>query len=162
MKLNLGCGYDYREGFVNIDACPETKPDYVMILGEKSLLDYFKPESFSYIFAQDIVEHLFRYEAIMLLYDCYKLLKNHGKIRIRVPNFDSICANSSFSSEEKINYIFGGQQRGVEDLPSRHCHKYVYTKDTIRNVLKQASFKNEKVFPGGGTNLTVEAIKDEG
>ncbi len=157
MKLNLGCGSDYREGFINIDANPEIKTDYVIVLGETSLLDYFMPESFGYILMHDILEHLFRYEASVLLCDCYKLLKDQGEIKIRVPDFEAICGESNFTSEDKIRYIFGRQKRGGVFL-SEFCHKYAYTKDMMGKELEQAGFRNVEIYPGG-TNLGAKAVK---
>ena len=30
MKLNLGCGFDHREGWLNVDSFPECRPDRLL------------------------------------------------------------------------------------------------------------------------------------
>lgn len=43
MKLNIGCGTDYREGFINIDGSNSlTRVDKVIDTASETLLTFFK------------------------------------------------------------------------------------------------------------------------
>ncbi|HCD53350.1 MAG TPA: hypothetical protein DEQ34_12945, partial [Balneolaceae bacterium] len=83
-KLNLGCGNDIREGWVNLDIAPLPGVDVVHNLEELPLP--FEDEEFDHIRAQDILEHL---EYIPLLKEIHRILKPGGTISIRVPHFTS-------------------------------------------------------------------------
>jgi len=55
-KLNVGCGTDYREGFINIDGSGVlSHVDRVIDVGKESLLNYFSHGEFDFILANDIV-----------------------------------------------------------------------------------------------------------
>ena len=55
MKLNIGCGADYRFGFINIDASSElNKVDKIINISVDSLADHFEKNSVDFILANDI------------------------------------------------------------------------------------------------------------
>jgi len=172
VKLNVGCGSDYRQGFVNIDgssALPNV--DKIIDLSKESLRQYFADKSVEYILANDFIEHHFHWEAVKILNDFYKLLKPGGVLQMRVPDFQRITALWSWRSlllspEKKIALLFGGQDlpQGEGDTTSRNefpqffCHKYAYTKKTMRSELESIGFTNVKV-KSAGTNFEVFAKK---
>lgn len=60
ISLNIGCGNDYREGFINIDGRANLpRVDWVINLSKESLLKYFEEESVDHILANDFIEHHF-------------------------------------------------------------------------------------------------------
>lgn len=54
-KLNIGCGWNKKEGFVNIDKAPEVKPDMVVNI-EQGLP--FPDNSFEYVYSSHCIEHV--------------------------------------------------------------------------------------------------------
>ena len=56
-KINLGCGRDIREGFVNVDKFPGEGVDRIIDV-ERDLLRGFKSDTFGYVFARDFLNHL--------------------------------------------------------------------------------------------------------
>lgn len=90
MKLNLGCGNNYMEGWVNIDGpkdelCyDDLKADVYCRIED---LDY-PDNSVDEIFMNAVFEHFPRHVAIMQLRKFYKWLKTDGgKLTILVPDF---------------------------------------------------------------------------
>lgn len=84
-KLNLGCGNDIRDGWVNLDA---TKlPGVDMVHNVEKLPLPFKKEEFDEILCQDILEHVADY--VPLLKELHRILKPGGQLKIRVPHFTS-------------------------------------------------------------------------
>jgi predicted SAM-dependent methyltransferase len=165
MKLNLGCGYDKRPGFINVDGNKDIQPDVVLDLGAESLLSHFSPSEAEMIVANDIIEHLFHWQAISFLLEAYILLANDGILELRLPDFETII-NYLMTSEEKITALFGGQDRpqGEQDSslrrnhPEFYCHKFTYTKDSMRKELETIGFKVlycETV----GTNMVLTCMK---
>ena len=91
MKLNVGCGRDYREGFINIDGSNTLpKIDKVIDISSESLLSHFSESEIEYILANDIIEHHFHWEAVKILKDFFVLLKKGGIAEIRVPDSEFI------------------------------------------------------------------------
>ncbi len=85
MKLNLGCGFDYREGWLNLDVDHLEKVDIVHDVNNIPLP--FEDDKFEYILCKDILEHV---DLIPVLNDLHRILKKNGILRIRVPHFTSI------------------------------------------------------------------------
>ena len=85
-KLNLGCGLDVREGWVNLDSCALPGVDVVHDI-EKLPLP-FDDETFGCILAKDVLEHV---EYIEILKDLSRILSSGGKLNIQVPHFSSVA-----------------------------------------------------------------------
>jgi len=84
-QLNLGCGLDIKNGWINLDQAALPGVDVVHNL---SLLPLpFKDNSFDYILCQDILEHLDNYPAI--IGEIYRIMEKGAKCCIRVPHFSS-------------------------------------------------------------------------
>lgn len=83
VKLNLGCGREKLEGYVNVDIIgnPDVKHD----------LDVypfpFKKNSVDFILASHILEHL--KEPMDFLKECYRILKKQGRMKIKVPHCEA-------------------------------------------------------------------------
>jgi len=84
MKLNLGCGHDCREGWVNLDIKERDGVDVVHDLNKVPLP--FENEEFDYVLCQDILEHV---NVIPLINEIHRILKKGGILKIRVPHFTS-------------------------------------------------------------------------
>ncbi|MCK9568368.1 methyltransferase domain-containing protein [Candidatus Pacearchaeota archaeon] len=89
MKLNLGCGNDYREGYINCDISPEVNPDKIVDL-EKKLP--FQDNSVDEIIIEHVMEHF--HEPLKLLKEFYRVCKNEAIIKIKVPYFSHESAFS--------------------------------------------------------------------
>lgn len=82
-KLNLGCGTDYKSGFVNVDFHDHINIDIQHNLNK---LPYpFKDNEFSYIYASHILEHLDKPFEIMK--ELNRILTPDGELVIKVPHF---------------------------------------------------------------------------
>lgn len=55
MKLNIGCGYEKKEGFVNIDVAPQVNPDKIVDIEQG--LPFFD-NSFDEIYSEHCLEHI--------------------------------------------------------------------------------------------------------
>ncbi len=82
-KLNLGCGTDIREGWVNLDIADLEGVDVVHDLNNLPLP--FKDEDFDYIICYDIFEHIFDY--IPLLKELHRIVKKDAIVEIKVPHY---------------------------------------------------------------------------
>lgn len=83
-KLNIRCGRDIRDGWVNLDCIALPGVDVVHDITQLSLP--FEDNIFDLIHCKDILEHL---EYIPVLRDIHRILKSSGELHIRVPHFTS-------------------------------------------------------------------------
>jgi SAM-dependent methyltransferase len=83
-KLNLGCGNDIREGWVNMDHIHLPGVDTVHDVNKLPLP--FNSDFFDEILARDILEHV---NLVDVMNDLYRILKPGGLLKIRVPHFSS-------------------------------------------------------------------------
>ena len=81
VKLNLGCGDDKKEGYVNMDFSKEVNPDKVWNF-EKTPLP-FRTNSVDEILAFHILEHINNF--IPLMHDFHRICKNGAIIKIKTP-----------------------------------------------------------------------------
>lgn len=169
LKLNIGCGSDYRNGFVNTDGSESIcKVDKVIRIPEESLLDFYALQSCDYILAQDVVEHLFRWEAIRILQDFHSLLALDGILQVMVHDIEYIVRTWSLPIERKILLLYGGQdvsQNGPLDMetsrrnrPDLFCHKYGGTRKSLGGELISLGFSILENH-GMGTNFVIKALK---
>jgi SAM-dependent methyltransferase len=83
-KLNIGCGNDIKEGFVNLDIAQLPGVDVVCDIDKNPLP--FESNTFEYIICYDILEHI---DYPKVLKEIHRVLKVDGVVEIRVPHFTS-------------------------------------------------------------------------
>ncbi len=138
IQLNVGCGRDYKDGFVNIDIDPLVNPDVIMDFTKESLLTRFTADSVDSILAHGIIEHFWRGDAISFLKDCFTLMKLGGKIEFLLPDFDAIIKMSDMSSERMLEFLFGAQH--INQGPQLYGHKYGHTRQSFSDLLTDIGF----------------------
>ena len=86
-QLNLGCGFDGRQGFVNADSFPECEPDVLMDIETHPWP--FVDDAFDYILMKHVLEHVGAdfagFKAVMQ--DLYRVAAPGGIIEIHVPDY---------------------------------------------------------------------------
>ena len=101
-KLNLGCGEDYREGFVNVDIRKDVKTDSIVNI-EKKLP--FKDNSFDYIYSRHVIEHIHPEKLKFLMDEIYRVCKNNAVVEIHVPHFSCGKTYQSYTHLTPISYF---------------------------------------------------------
>tara|TARA_X000000368_G_scaffold358367_1_gene301179 strand:- start:138 stop:695 length:558 start_codon:yes stop_codon:yes gene_type:complete len=82
-KLNLGCGFFPKDGFVNLDINSRYPADVIHDMEEFPWP--FKDKEFDYIQMDHVLEHLTDIKTTMK--ELYRILNVKGKLVIRVPHF---------------------------------------------------------------------------
>lgn len=86
-KLNLGCGFDKREGFLNVDHFPECAPD--QLLDIESTPWALPTNQFEHVLLKHVLEHVgagFNVFAAVMR-ELYRVTAPGGVIEIHVPHF---------------------------------------------------------------------------
>jgi predicted SAM-dependent methyltransferase len=138
MKLNLGSGSIYKDGYINIDLYAD-KVDLKYDLRET--LPY-EDNSIDEIYASHIIEHFTRQEWKKIKKDWYRVLKIGGIMEIRCPDLET-CMRAFLENKEGKKWtwwiltIYGGQ----EDYGLGQEHKNGFTLDKLIKDLEEENFK---------------------
>ena len=88
-RLNLGCGTDYKKGWINVDFNKEVKADIHCDLNN---LIPFKDNSVDRILLDNSLEHIHKDKFFWFMDGLHRICKNKAEIIILVPHFSSCSA----------------------------------------------------------------------
>ena len=84
MKLHIGCGKDYQQGFINIDAYDNTVADHIMPADNLT----YHSNTIDEIHAKQLIEHLGLSKTMYGLAEWFRVLKPQGKLLIETPHLE--------------------------------------------------------------------------
>jgi predicted SAM-dependent methyltransferase len=171
MKLNIGAGFTYQEGFTNIDICKDylfwwfpfkkllyllsgTRKHHPFIVFEQVLnsrpirYDIRKPLPFANntieeIYTSHVLEHLTEEDGIRFLLECERVLMAGGTLRIVTPDFDIVDKSVLFND--------------FSDEWSRH--KWVWSFAEILRLFPNA--KKLSQFMGRSTACSLDSMPEQ-
>lgn len=165
MKLHLGCGDYYLEGYINIDL-PSSRRS---VSNKKKPIVYkdilklkYPSNSVEEIRLHHVFEHFSRPVALALLASWWSWLKIDGIMRIEVPDFDKSASRvlSPFTRNGQkcvaLRHIFGSQEASW----ANHCEGW--SEGRLRTVFKKFGFRPEKITKSswrGTYNIEIIATK---
>ena len=135
-RLNLGCGFDLREGYLNVDIHDFHHPDLV---ADVTRLDMLPSGHYEEILAQDVLEHLPRTSTVAVLQEWSRLLAEGGRLHIRVPSVVDLAElmkasdRQAIEQQELLVQCLFGTQAYTEDT-----HYTTFTEPLLRHYLDQA------------------------
>ena len=136
-KLHLGCGPQRLEGWINLDNVKYPGVDKVVDITKG--LPY---KDVSHIFAEHFIEHLAYSDALALMRECRRVLRDDGVLRLSTPNLDWVWVTHyrlEMSEPEQVQACFALNRafRGWG-------HQFLYNERTLRASLLDAGFANIK------------------
>ncbi len=111
MKLNLGCGNDLRNGYVNIDIAPINNLDHQ--IDASNLDDVCNDEEVDEILAVNVLNMLSYKEILNVLQHWVDKLKPGGTIKVVVPDLVELSRaflNGELKSDHFILQMYGKQE----------------------------------------------------
>ena len=158
IRLNLGCGEDRREGYINVDAYVPTA-DLQMNIFDLQMDDGVVDE----IFSSHMLEHLGKYEVPKVLTEWHRVLKPGGVLRLNLPDLEWSMTQWLRTPEEQrwgwaLDTIYGLQTHDGE------YHKTGFTVTRAEQLMEAAGFAQVKVswtWSHGLRCLWVEAVRPE-
>ncbi len=102
----------------------------------------FSDKSVDYIYTSHFIEHLFRDEAVQILEEAYRTLKEGGIIRICVPDLEVAIGYYLTKDKEKFLSYFFANSRSKD-----FGHRYMYDSDLLREMLIKIGFVNVRRCP---------------
>lgn len=153
LKLNLGCGHDYIQGWVNVDAVEDVKPDVILDLRSEWL---WQTASVEEVLVKDILEH-FTWEDLQgVMRELARVTKPGAKVTVRVPNLDKIFTQFDHDPAVRNLFIYGATHAtGVFG-----AHKIGFTPHSIVMLFIKYGF-SLKSLEGATTNWVATFIRSE-
>ena len=159
LKLNLGCGEDYREGYVNVDVRALPLLDIKWRVDD--LGEYVRDQSAEEILALDVLEHFPVGEVSEALDEWVRMLAPGGVLQIKVPDLD-ILAKTLHDYHDNpvevrcmVDRLYGGQ-----DYP-QNFHQSGFNLALLKQLLeKERGLKIVKVHREN-CNIHVHARKGD-
>lgn len=154
IKLHIGCGTLYKEDWINIDNNSDNNIKELDINHDLSKGLPFGDESVDFIYNEHFIEHLSKEEGLQFLYECHRVLKIGGVIRISCPDLDSIIdgyINNNWREQawvKKYNYEWIESECQMLNLnlnQSPWGHKYVYNSKELISSLEKVGFNSNNI-----------------
>lgn len=135
-RLNLGCGFDRREGYLNVDLQAFHEPDLIADVTRLPMLpDHFYEE----IQAIDVLEHLPRISTEAVLKEWRRLLLPGGLLSLRVPSLEGLTElfrqSDSFDRHQELMQCLFGTQAYTGDF-----HLTSFTRVLLTTFLTRSGF----------------------
>lgn len=147
LKLNIGCGTNKIDGYVNIDIEPNVKPDLIHNFVNQQLP--YKDKSVDEIVCFHTIEHIHKHFHKRILVDCWRVLKPQGRIIITYPEFLKCVKNW------KVNY------RGRKEFWEKTIFgRGLYLSDLHVCIMHTPEFL-DTLLDCGFTNVVATPEKDE-
>jgi predicted SAM-dependent methyltransferase len=90
IMLNIGCGTDYKSGWINVDNNSDHNIDQLDVNWDMRKPLPIDDNTVDFIFNEHFVEHLTPEEARVVLTDLMRVLKPGGIMRIAMPDLASV------------------------------------------------------------------------
>ena len=142
MKLHLGSGSRYLEGYLHVDIADY---EHIDIKSSVDKLDTIEDDTVDEIYASHILEYFDRNEVESVLNEWKRVLKKDGVLRIAVPNFEALI--KVYQETDEIEKILGPLY-GKWDLSDDGFiyHKTVYDKNNLTELLERIGFSDIELW----------------
>jgi len=141
MKLNLGCGLDVREQWVNIDRRAAPGINLIMDIAKEPLP--FANDSVDEVLASHVLEHIAKWEEVLL--EIHRVLRPGGLLTVKVPygiNPGAWHVRAFFPST--LDYFIENRVTGYG--PCGYGHSGL---DVGWSLFRQLERKVNRIFPFG-------------
>lgn len=141
IKLNLGCGSDYIDGYVNVDAYADARVDarydIIKLPYEDNTVDEIR--------AFHVIEHFDFHEGNRALAEWFRALKPGGRLHLETPDFLASCREFVNANEDYRVHLYG-HFFSQAWIPGQ-IHKILFTETQLRLQLEWAGFKTVNRLP---------------
>lgn len=156
MKINVGCGWECRDGWLNVDNTEKSQAkNYPITKMDATIAWPYEDETFEYVLSEHMIEHVSANKGLNMLKEAYRCLKTGGVARITCPDKDFAESLNDVGDFHPfvVNYcrdIFNrSPQIGDARKISRRTlyeqgHVWVPDADMLINQMINAGFTNVK------------------
>ena len=151
VRLNVGCGTDYKEGWINVDNNSDNNIEKLDLNWDLRNPLPFPDGSVDFIFNEHFMEHLTPEEGVQANRDFMRVLKEGGVLRIAMPDLEEVIAvyqNKNWRKHTVLeNHGLGFVKTRAElmNMGFRWWgHMWLYDWEEMQRRLKEAGCVNIK------------------
>ncbi|MCP8467849.1 hypothetical protein NK553_28255 [Pseudomonas sp. ZM23] len=154
-KINIGCGYNKLDGYLNLDCDPACQPD---ILIQDNDLYSLPRNHFVEVFAKDVLEHIPREHMMSALFDWASILRMGGTLYVQTSwiygIIDIMRQANDFETVHNWKICLFGNQVHPGDW-----HFNGFTEVTLRVYLTAVGFRDSGFSIEDGWLISTRATK---
>lgn len=166
-RLLIGSGDWHWQGWTTLDADPTSGAN--VIASVPPLPAEVKAHRYTHILASHFIEHLFKWDALALLRECYEILEVGGVLTLEQPNLE-YCAKvlagviAPPSGRDWAQFSMWGFYGEPNGNPL-YGHHWGYTPQTLTDLVVEAGFTRDNVTISAGKfhesirDFTLEVIR---
>ena len=159
-KLQLGCGRNWLEGWLNSDYFPRTS-DILQL--DVTIALPFEDDTFDYIFSEHVIEHISYPEGAYMLEECFRVLKPGGVLRVGTPDLaflvnlyreDEAASQSRTQIEQEfLEYFLANEIKDretnapvdfdtylINKFVRAWGHEFIYDEKSLRHMMTTLGF----------------------
>ena len=142
MKLHLGSGSRYLEGYLHVDIADY---EHIDIKSSVDKLNTIDNDTVDEIYASHVLEYFDRNEVESVLNEWKRVLKKDGVLRIAVPNFEALI--KVYQETAEIEKILGPLYGKWELTDGNFIyHRTVYDKNSLTELLERMGFSDIELW----------------
>lgn len=154
-KINVGCGWETRDGWLNVDNTQKhQRVNYPITFMDATKTWPYDDNSFEYVLSEHMIEHIPAKKGLAFLKEAFRCLQSGGVIRVSCPErgfFESLPGNDDHPFV--VNYsrkIFNkepswGVSKRISDRTLyEQGHVWVPTTQQLIDQVKKAGFVDVK------------------
>lgn len=154
IKLHVGCGTLYKDGWINIDNNSDNNIQRLDIDHDLAKGIPFTDNSVDFIYHEHFIEHLDYESGLTFLKECYRVLKPDGAMRIACPDLDRLVKNYLEDTWREQDWVKKYQCEWIESKGHmlNICmgikpwgHQFMYNKEDLCRRLSLAGFSINKM-----------------
>lgn len=154
-RLNLGCGFDLREGYLNVDFQDHHHPDLV---ADVRRLPMLQTGFYDELLAIDVLEHLPRSDTATCLDEWHRLLRPGGRIEVQTPDVVAcgrlLRRQDTVADHQQLIHQLWGTQAYTGDF-----HLAGFTDLVLIAALTESGFHHTRIEARDGWMLVATAEK---
>jgi len=155
MKINVGCGWECRDGWLNTDNTQKPqRENYPITFMDATIKWPYKNGTFEYVLSEHMIEHVHEPKGLSMLQQAHRCLQKGGVARITCPDrtfaeglkgqdnheFVKNYCRQIFNREPRL----GDGNRILQRTLFEQGHYWVPTADMLIKQMEKAGFKNVK------------------
>lgn len=155
ISLHIGCGTQYKEGWLNIDNNSDRNIQNLDINYNLANGIPFPDSSVDYIYHEHFIEHLSLNEGLGFLKECHRVLKKGATMRIACPDLDQLIQHYNANTWQQQDWVTKYQCEWIKTRCQmiNTCmnqepwgHKYVYNREELKLRLTQSGFRESDII----------------
>jgi predicted SAM-dependent methyltransferase len=139
MKLHLGCGFNYIEGWCNVDLDSSVADLHADLRNPLPCAD----ATVDLIYNEHFLEHLTRNQGLAFLKECRRVLNSRGVLRISTPDARWLLAQYLVGKLDEwtdVGWVPETSCRLLNEGMRSWGHEFLYDLPELIGTLKEAGF----------------------